>query len=76
MVEPNNKTEPRKDRKLPVLRLQRMIAAIERRITSENEQTPADQKLKAKEMIGLANAAAGISRVLREVDRESICRSD
>jgi hypothetical protein len=39
--------------------------------TPENEQTPADQKLKAKEMIGLANAAAGISRVLREADRDT-----
>jgi hypothetical protein len=53
-----------------------MIAAIERRLTApENEQTPAEQRLKPKEMIGLANAAAGISRVLREVDRETAERA-
>jgi hypothetical protein len=73
MAAPDNKTEPRKDRKLPVLKLQKMVAAIEKRVTaSEQDGTPPEQKLKAKELIGLANAVAGIGRVLRDVDRETL----
>jgi hypothetical protein len=72
MAEPTNKTEPRKDRKLPSLKLQKLLAAIEKRITkSEADDTPQEQRLNAKELIGLTNAATGLSRVLRELDKET-----
>jgi hypothetical protein len=75
MAAPDTKDKPRADRKLPVLKLQKIIASIEKRITaSEQDATPAEQKLKAKELIGLANSVAGIGRVLRDVDKEILER--
>jgi hypothetical protein len=74
-TQPNKPTKPRKpriDRKTPILRIQKMIASIERRITApDTEATPQDQKLKPREMIGLANSAASLSRILRDVDKET-----
>jgi hypothetical protein len=71
MDAPTKPKPPRADRRVPVARIQKLLAAIEKKITaSESDAVPADQKLKPREMIGLANSAAGLSRILREIDRE------
>ena len=65
------KERDRADRTMPSLKIQQILGAIHTRITvSEKEATPADQKLKPRELIGLANSAAGLSRILRERDKE------
>jgi hypothetical protein len=71
-IKPGAKKErDRADRTMPSLKIQQILGAIHTRVTtSEKEETPADQKLKPRELIGLANSAAGLSRILRERDRE------
>jgi hypothetical protein len=65
------KDRDRADRVMPSLKIQQILGAIHTRITvSEKEQTPVEQKLKPRELIGLANSAAGLSRILRERDKE------
>ncbi len=64
---------PYHPRKLPTRRLQRLLAAVERRIQA-SEALPPDQQLKPDELIALLNTVAEIAKVLGEGDKLSARR--
>jgi len=63
--------KPRTDRKVSVQKIQSIVGAIEKRISSDET---AQTKLTVKELTALGNTAAKLNKILREVDKQNIQR--
>ena len=71
-TKPEVKTKkPRTDRKVSVQKLQSIVGAIEKRISSDDT---AETKLTVKELTALGNTAAKLNKILQEVDKQNIQR--
>jgi hypothetical protein len=68
MAEQDTLKSPRK--KVPTKKLQAMVSAIADRIAAD-KTAPADQKLSIKELTGLVNAVARITRPLIMADKDN-----
>jgi hypothetical protein len=72
-AEPKNlkSKKPRTDRKVSVQKLQSIVGAIEKRISSDDT---AETNLTVKELTALGNTAAKLNKILQEVDKQNIQR--
>jgi hypothetical protein len=79
MAEPQDtKTKkPRKQnpdyirKRLPGAKVQKTMAAIERKISQDEQESDPTKKLKIRELIGLANSMASLGRLLAQADKDA-----